>query len=246
MEITDQSLEGTETDNWGGYPLVNGEQVCSRIWSWELRDYTEKKRRVYARSMGAYTFVPMNAASRVGKPHAHRKALLKWPEDAQQSNSSWVPVAASLSTLHLPGWLPQTFSRQFSNRVESVEGVGKVLVKMLSPRKPKRPAIGFPDTISRDAKERDLVSVTWWPLTQRWRVTRHRGPGRQDAWDPNLVPVGVREESPPPRWVPEARTVLRCLGGSQRGLSTAGSRRREGSRRTCRRSHRENCAHGTL
>lgn len=108
MEIIGQSLEGTETDNWGDYSLVKlGARLQQDLILGTSRLH-RKKRRAYARSMGAYTFVPMNAASRVGKPHAHRKALLKWPEDAQQSNSSWAPVAASLATLlhshlHLPG-----------------------------------------------------------------------------------------------------------------------------------------------
>lgn len=122
------------------------------------------------------------------KPHVHRKALLKRPEDAQQIalllgsrgsfpfQRSFTPIYVFLADSH------KHSLRQLSNRVESVEGqVKKILVNMLSPRKPKRPARSLTTLYSRDAKERELMSVTWWPLTQRWRVTRNRGSGRQDA-----------------------------------------------------------------
>lgn len=89
-----------------------------------------------------------------------------------------------------------------------------------------------------------LVALTKWP---RNRVTRGGGSGQQDAWEPNLVPVGVCEESRPSRLVPEAGIVLRCVGDCQRGLlSTTGSLRRDGSKRTWRRSHRDNWANALL
>lgn len=68
----------------------------------------------------------------------------------------------------------------------------------------------------------------------------YRGSGRQDTWEPNLVHVGVWEESQAPGPVPEAGLLLRRLPGSQRGpRSTTGSGQREGDRGNLEESSRE-------
>lgn len=114
----------------------------------------------------------------------------------------------------------------------------------LSDRKSVSTALNSRDTRGRGIGVNHLVALTKW--SRGW-VTRGGGSGKQDGWEPNLVPLGVCEESRPSRLVSEAGIVLRCLGDCQRGLLlTTGSLRRDGSKRTWRRSHRDNWANALL
>lgn len=93
-------------------------------------------------------------------------------------------------------------------------------------------------------KERELVSVTWWPLTQRWRVTRNRGSGRTPELQTSCP--WASEKS---RRLDESRKLVLFYGVSV-ALNVVGRLPGRGNRReaggTCGRSHRENGAHGTL